>query len=49
MSEQELEFYKCPKCDRNLKPSIEVGILHITEYPHKTVKNIDLHDLLVCR
>lgn len=49
MSEQELEFYECPKCDRNMKPSIETGILQITEYPHKTVKNVGLHDLLVCR
>ena len=49
MSELELEFYKCPKCKRNLKPSIEPGILHITEYPSKVVKKIDLHDLLVCR
>ncbi len=49
MSINELVFYKCPKCKRNLKPSIKEGNLQITEYPSKVIKKIDLHDLLVCR
>ena len=40
MSEHELIFPKCPKCKRVFKPSIEPGILHITEYPNKTTKKI---------
>lgn len=49
MSITELVFPICPKCKKILKPSIEPGILHITEYPKKVVKKIDLHDILICR
>lgn len=45
----ELVYLEYPKCNRILKPSIEPGILHITEYPKKVVKKIDLHDILMCR
>jgi len=45
----ELVYPECPNCNRILKPSIEPGILHITEYPKKVVKKIDLHDILICR
>jgi len=49
MSELELVFPNCPRCNRHLKPSFKIGKLHITEFQFYTLKRIDIHDLLVCR
>lgn len=55
MSELELAFYKCPKCQRILKPTFHpMNEEHIhkiiyTSYDRKKIKKVESPDLLTCR
>lgn len=51
MSELVLEFYKCPKCERPLKPSIVEGEFQttISQAWDGKITKVETPDLLVCR
>lgn len=45
----QIKLFKCPKCERVLKPSTIDGVLTITDYRHKITKKVKHHDILICR